>query len=191
MSPQTINRRAALAPAGGLTLGVGEGPIEIVEHDPHWVAAYHAERERLGGLLPGVALHHIGSTSVPGLAAKAIVDIAALVPDLDDAVRAVRVAGYALPADFNAGLEHRRYLCYPTASYRTHHLHLVDRAEDLGACLRFRDALAQDPRLAEEYVELKRALAARFGADRQGYTAAKTEFIRRCLASARPAASLP
>jgi GrpB-like predicted nucleotidyltransferase (UPF0157 family) len=191
MSQQTLNRGGVLERAFAPTLGAGGGPIEIVEHDPHWVAAYRAERERLGRLLPGVVLHHIGSTSVPGLAAKPIVDIAALVPDLDEAVRTVSYAGYVLPAEFNAGLKHRRYLCYPTASYRTHHLHLVDRAEDLEACLRFRDALAQNPRLAEEYVALKRALAARFRADRHGYTAAKSEFIGTWAAGAsRPAQSL-
>jgi GrpB-like predicted nucleotidyltransferase (UPF0157 family) len=74
-------------------------------------------------------------------------------------------------------LVHRRFLCYPTAAYRTHHLHLVDEREGLNRCLRFRDALRAHRQLAAEYVALKRALAARFRGDREGYTKAKSNFI--------------
>jgi GrpB-like predicted nucleotidyltransferase (UPF0157 family) len=168
--------------APGPSLGAGDGPIEIAAYDPRWGAAYLAERGRLAKLLPGVEIHHIGSTAVPGVAAKPVIDMAALVADLDGAALTTERAGYVLPARFNAGLEHRRYLCYPAASYRTHHLHLVDRAEDLQACLLFRDALAGDPHIAAEYAALKRELAARFGDDRKGYTEAKSEFITAALA---------
>ena len=72
---------------------------------------------------------------------------------------------------------HRRFLCYPTATYRTHHLHLVDEREDMDQCLRFRDRLRADPQLAADYVALKRALATRYKEDRMGYTKAKTSFI--------------
>jgi GrpB-like predicted nucleotidyltransferase (UPF0157 family) len=179
----------ATYPGPVATQGADDGPIQIVEHDPRWAAAYLRERERLTRLLPEVVIHHIGSTAVPGLAAKPVIDMVAFVPDLENAARTVERAGYVLPAKFNAGLEHRRYLCYPTASHRTHHLHLVDRDEDLQACLRFRDALAGNPRIAAEYVALKRELAARFGHDRLGYTAAKGEFIGRCSCAPDPPGS--
>jgi GrpB-like predicted nucleotidyltransferase (UPF0157 family) len=188
--PRQAHRRAgryvrhvsepATYPGPIVTQGADDGPIQIVEHDPRWAAAYLRERERLTRLLPGVVIHHIGSTAVPGVAAKPVIDMIALVPDLESAVDTAKRAGYVLPAKFNAGLEHRRYLCYPSASHRTHHLHLVDREEELQPCLRFRDTLVGDPRVASEYVALKRELAARFGRDRLGYTAAKTEFIGRC-----------
>src|SRR5215471_10231481 len=55
-------------------LGADDGPIEIVEHNPAWPACYVKERERLAPLLPGVHLHHIGSTAVPALAAKPVID---------------------------------------------------------------------------------------------------------------------
>ena len=61
--------------------------------------------------------------------------------------------------------------------YRTHHLHLVDEREGLDRCLRFRDTLRAHRQLAAEYVALKRALAARFREDREGYTKAKSNFI--------------
>ncbi len=159
-------------------IGAGEGPIKIVEYDPSWPTCYDAERERLASLLPGVRIHHIGSTAVPGLAAKPVIDMIALVDDLESNIAAVmRRAGYELPARFNSNLVHRRFLCYPSASYRTHHLHLVDDREAMEQCLRFRDSLRGNAQLAADYAALKRGLAARFREDREGYTEAKTRFI--------------
>jgi GrpB-like predicted nucleotidyltransferase (UPF0157 family) len=176
-------------------MGAGDGPIQIVDYDSSWPAFFMAERERLAPLLPGVGIHHIGSTAVPGLAGKPVIDMIALVDDLDAGVATVvDRAGYALPARFNAHLVHRRFLCYPTASYRTHHLHLVDRAEDLDVCLRFRDMLRGNAELAIDYVALKRRLAARFRDDRLGYTAAKSAFINGCVGgplNARPGEAMP
>jgi GrpB-like predicted nucleotidyltransferase (UPF0157 family) len=161
-----------------LRLGSDDGPIEIVEHDPSWQAAYLAERERLASLLPGLRIDHIGSTAVHGLAAKPVIDMIALVDDLDAcATELVRRAGYHLPARFNANLDHRRFLCYPTLSHRTHHLHLVDERRGMDNCLRFRDRLQSDPELAARYAAVKRELAARFQGDRMAYTEAKSTFI--------------
>ena len=159
-------------------IGADDGPIEIVDYDPRWPTLYVAERERLSPLLPGVAIHHIGSSAVNGLAGKAVIDMIALVDDLDASSEIVmREAGYELPERFNVGLVHRRFLCYPTATYRTHHLHLVDEHEGIDQCVRFRDTLRANPQLAADYVSLKRALAVRFGEDRAGYTKAKSRFI--------------
>lgn len=164
-------------PALPLT-GAHDAAIEIADYDPSWPARFRAECERLAPLLPGVKIDHIGSTAVPGLAAKPVIDMIALVDDLEANVAAlVRGAGYKLPARFNANLVHRRFLCYPSTTYRTHHLHLVDEHEGMARCVRFRDSLRGDPKLAADYAALKRALAARFCADRMGYTNAKTTFI--------------
>ncbi len=170
-------RSRGIADASHSPLGCGNGPIRIVEYDPAWRAAYLGERERLAKLLPGVPIHHIGSTAVPGLAAKPVIDMIALVDDLDAHVAMLRRAGYHLPTRFNANLDHRRFLCYPKLSHRTHHLHLVDERTGVDQCLRFRDRLQDDPALAAEYAALKRGLAGRFQADRMGYTDAKTSFI--------------
>jgi GrpB-like predicted nucleotidyltransferase (UPF0157 family) len=168
--------------AAGGVLGADDGPIKVVRYQPSWSDAYIMERQRLAAVLPGVEIRHIGSTAVPGLAGKPIIDMIALVDDLDaTAELLIRRAGYHLPARFNRGLLHRRYLCFPTASHRTHHLHLVDVHEDMDRCLRFRDMLTRDRRLADDYVALKRSLAARFQDDRAGYTAAKGQFINDTL----------
>jgi GrpB-like predicted nucleotidyltransferase (UPF0157 family) len=174
----TENRRAAaaedLARAGGRN-----APVEIVDYDPAWSAAFEVERQRLAPLLDGVEIHHFGSTAVPGLAAKPVIDMIALVPDLDAPIAAlVAQAGYQFPEAFNATLTHRRFLCYPSAAQRTHHLHLVEEREELKRRLRFRDRLRADPVLAGEYVTMKRLLAERYRDDREAYTEAKGEFVR-------------
>jgi GrpB-like predicted nucleotidyltransferase (UPF0157 family) len=176
--PPTDPRSAALedlARAGGRN-----APVEIVEYDPAWPAAYAAERQRLAPLLPaGVELHHFGSTAVPSLAAKPVIDMIALVDDLDTPIAVlVQRGGYQYPPAFNATLTHRRFLCYPTAAYHTHHLHLVDAPDELERRLHFRDRLRADPVLASEYATLKRALAERYRDDREAYTEAKSEFVK-------------
>jgi GrpB-like predicted nucleotidyltransferase (UPF0157 family) len=178
MAPADSRSAAAedLTRAGG-----HDAEVEIVEYDPAWPAAYQAERERLAPLLPAeVQLHHFGSTAVPGLAAKPVIDMIALVDELDAPIAAlVQRGGYQYPQAFNATLTHRRFLCYPTAAHRTHHLHLVDEPAELERRLCFRDRLRANPVLASEYVALKRALAERYSDDREAYTEAKSEFVKR------------
>jgi GrpB-like predicted nucleotidyltransferase (UPF0157 family) len=159
--------------------GVRNGRVELVAYDPAWPALYETERERLEPLLDALEIHHIGSTAVPGLLAKPIIDIVALVDDLAAPIAALIYNGYQYVRVFNAAFAHRRFLCYPTASHRTHHLHLVDDRAELERRLRFRDRLRADPALADEYAALKRALAARHPEDREAYTEAKAPFIRR------------
>jgi GrpB-like predicted nucleotidyltransferase (UPF0157 family) len=101
----------------------------------------------------------------------------ALVAEPDAPVPALVEAGYEYPEAYNAVLTGRRWLCRPSASHRTHHLHLVADTRDLERHLRFRDALRADPQLRADYAALKRDLAARFADDRERYGAAKTSFI--------------
>jgi GrpB-like predicted nucleotidyltransferase (UPF0157 family) len=171
--------------------GLRDAPVEIVDYDPAWPAAFAAERERLTPLLAGgVELHHFGSTAVPGLAAKPVIDMIALVESFDEPIAVlVQRGGYQYPPAFNATLIHRRFLCYPTAAHRTHHLHLVDEPGELERRLRFRDRLRADRTLADEYVALKRALAERYREDREAYTEAKGEFIRRYERTATPSSA--
>jgi GrpB-like predicted nucleotidyltransferase (UPF0157 family) len=164
--------------------GGHDAPVEVVAYDPAWPAAYQAERERLAPLLAGSEIHHIGSTAVPGLAAKPVIDMMALVCDLDTPIaRLTETAAYQFPAAFNATLTHRRFLCYPSASWRTHHLHLVDDPVELERHLLFLRILRANDELAHEYVALKRTLAARYRNDREAYTNAKSQFIVHALES--------
>ena len=153
-------------------------PVEIVSYDPAWPARYEAERRRLAGMLPGAEIEHFGSTAVPGLGAKPVIDVIALVDDLDRPIPVlIERGGYSFPAGYNAGLERRRWLCRPSAAVRDFHLTLTDDSSEFERRLRFRDALRADGALAREYESLKRSLAERFRDDREAYTAAKAEFI--------------
>jgi GrpB-like predicted nucleotidyltransferase (UPF0157 family) len=171
-------RSAALADLA--RAGVRDMRVEIVEYDPSWPAAFEEESRRLAALLSGTDIHHIGSTAVPGLVAKPIIDMVALVDSYEAPVaRLVAEGGYQYPQAFNATLVKRCFLAYPTPSKRTPHLQLVDDPSELARYLRFRDYLRTDPALARQYATLKRTLAERHGGDREAYTEAKTEFVRR------------
>ncbi|MDQ3091999.1 MAG: GrpB family protein [Actinomycetota bacterium] len=162
--------------------GSRDATVEIVEHHPAWAARFTAERERLAPLLGDAEVHHIGSTAVPGLAAKAVIDLMALVGDVEAPVQTlVQRGGYVFPEAFNATLRDRRWLCRPSAAQRTHHLHLVAQRAELERHLHFRDRLRADPGLAAQYATLKRELAARFPDDRERYSEAKGAFVRRVV----------
>lgn len=158
-----------------------DAPIEIVTYRPEWVEAFEAERwrlvEALGPWLNG-AVEHIGSTAVPGLAAKPLIDIMAPVRSLDDAAGAIDAAR-------GLGYHHYPYLpdvmhwfCKPSPEVRTHHLHLVPLGSRRWTdTLAFRDALRRDADLADDYARLKRELATRHRTDREAYTQAKASFV--------------
>lgn len=162
-----------------------DAPIEIAEYDARWAEAFQLERqvlcEALAPWLVGMP-EHIGSTAIPDLAAKPIIDIMAPVRSLEDSravVAAAEGAGYVY-FPYRADVMH--WFCKPSPSVRTHHLHLVPMGSRLwNERLAFRDALRADEGLRTEYRNLKLALAARYRHDRDGYTDAKTPFINRVL----------
>jgi GrpB-like predicted nucleotidyltransferase (UPF0157 family) len=179
----SVRKAAArdLARAGGQ-----DAPIEIVQYDPEWPTRFASECERLLPLVTGAEIHHIGSTAVPGMPAKPVIDLMALVQELDAPILALLdQGGYRYPEAFNATLSHRRWLCRPTAVHRTHHLHLVDERAELARHLRFRDLLRANATLRCEYARLKRDLAEHMGDDREAYSEAKSAFIDRVEADAR------
>jgi GrpB-like predicted nucleotidyltransferase (UPF0157 family) len=159
--------------------------VEIIPYDRRWPALYEAERTRLLPVLRRyglIEIAHIGSTAVPGLAAKPVIDIAITVESLD-AVRErgvpeIEASGYLFWAEnpdpddlfFVKGLP-------PHAKRRSHHLHITLPGERFEERLRFRDRLRSDAAIAQRYAVLKQELAARFSSDREAYTRAKAEFI--------------
>lgn len=162
-------------------------PVTIVDYDPGWPEQFRAERARImaaaGGLIATV--EHFGSTSVPGLAAKPILDLLGGVAALADAERAIapiESLGYTYVPQYEAIFPERRYFRRTDGQRPTHHLHVVEIGSDFWARhLRFRDLLRADPELAGRYAALKRELAARYGRDRDGYTDAKTAFIEAAM----------
>lgn len=164
---------------------------EVCEHDPRWASRARAEGESLTALLaPWLVdgVEHIGSTSVPGLAAKPIVDVMASVTDLDlvvaEASDRLGADGWCYVGPELDGRPWRRFFVKPDAAglRRVAHLHLIEAGHARwGAQIAFRDALRRDPGLAREYEVLKRRLAGEHGHDREAYTEGKAEFVRRAL----------
>jgi len=133
----------------------------------------------------GGGIHHVGSTAVPGLDAKPTIDVLVGIDSLEVSRAAfdpLAELGY-LYAPYRA--EEMHWFCKPHPSRRTHHLHLVPTdSERFRNELAFRDRLRSDRTVADEYAVLKHDLAQRFADDREAYTEAKAEFIRRVLANA-------
>ncbi len=157
--------------------------VALHAYSATWPAVFSAERERLMALLPGrfIDIQHIGSTAVPGLAAKPIVDLLAGVASMDVA-RALAEplcrSGYTTSAEFNATLDDRQWFMRWAEGRRTHHLHVVVHGSPAWRQrLKFRDMLRADATLAQQYAQLKADLAATHAHDREAYTEAKAAFI--------------
>lgn len=164
-----------------------DAPVLIASYDPRWPLAFAAERTKLEEILaPWLAgpIEHIGSTAVPGLAAKPVIDIMAAVRDLNTsrpALAALASLDYCY-APYKQEVMH--WLCKPGPDMRTHHLHLVPYGSALwNDRITFRDRLRADERLAGEYADLKQRLAAIHRNDREAYTEAKTGFVEKVLQS--------
>jgi GrpB-like predicted nucleotidyltransferase (UPF0157 family) len=165
----------------------GDEAIRLVPYDGSWPQRFEEERVALEGAIGEWVvggIHHVGSTAVPGLEAKPIIDILVGVRDLDEA-RACFDPLAQLDYLYAPYLpEQMHWFCKPDPSHRTHHLHLVpvdsQRYRDE---LAFRDCLRADPALAERYVALKRELAQAHLNDRGAYTDGKSTFISRCLSA--------
>lgn len=162
-----------------------DASIHIVAYDSKWPTLFATEQELLNHALNRWLkgpIEHIGSTAVPGLAAKPVIDIMAAIGSLEEsigAISALRSLDY-LYAPYREDVMH--WFCKPDPSFRTHHLHLVPYDSALWtAQIAFRDRLRGDPDIAAHYSELKRSLAASFEHDRERYTAGKTEFVTRVV----------
>jgi GrpB-like predicted nucleotidyltransferase (UPF0157 family) len=160
--------------------------VQIVPYDPDWAAQYAVEADRLCAVLNPellLGLEHFGSTAVPGLAGKPIIDILIAVTSLARAkvtmIQPIIALGYVYWAEnpkpdrmfFVKGMP-------PYGERRTHHVHITEPDGEMWQRrLAFRDYLRANPAEARRYEELKRDLAARHPINREQYTDAKTEYV--------------
>ena len=166
--------------------------IVIVPYDPNWVKLFQAEAKAIANILATkliTRIEHFGSTSVPNLPAKLIIDLLIKVSSLTEAketaIEPLESLGYAYWANnpdpkrmfFVKGL--------PPNSPRTHHLHLVESDSILWERLLFRDYLRQYPEEAAHYARLKYRLADEFKSDRKAYTQGKTDYIQSVMSQAK------
>jgi GrpB-like predicted nucleotidyltransferase (UPF0157 family) len=166
-----------------------EAPVEIVAYDPTWPDAFEAEKRRLSQALWSWLvgeIEHVGSTAVPGLVAKPVIDVMVPVESLEASRPAIDFMVQSGYTYFPYRPDVMHWFCKPSAAHRTHHVHLVPLGSPLWHDrLAFRDALRESTTLATEYARLKEALAAKYKFDREAYTEAKGPFVEKILSRIR------
>jgi GrpB-like predicted nucleotidyltransferase (UPF0157 family) len=166
-------------------IGLRRGTVKLVDHHPKWAEYFAEEKQLLFKILREKVLdiRHIGSTSIPGVSAKPILDILAAVKNLTDVeafTQDLNTIGYEDKDD--GGVPGRRFFVKGAEAKRTHHLNFCEMNSVFWRShLAFCDYLERHPRIAREYSALKRGLAKRFPNDRRAYTAGKEEFVRSTL----------
>ncbi len=157
--------------------------VQVVTYDRHWPDAFSVEAARLRAVFEAepVSIHHIGSTSVPGLCAKPVIDILVEVTDLgviDGVTPELERRGYLARGEY--GIPGRRYFSRPATSteWKVHIHAFLQGSPHVARHLRFRDRLRGDAALAARYCALKQRLAAEGGRDANAYQAGKEHFIR-------------
>jgi GrpB-like predicted nucleotidyltransferase (UPF0157 family) len=156
--------------------------IVVVPYDPTWPGAFRAEADRVAAVFGPelVAMHHIGSTAVPGLPAKPIIDMLPEVRDIeavDGLNDALSWLGYLAWGEY--GIAGRRYFTRGGAIRRTHQMHCFQRGSpEIERHLAFRDYLVAHPEEAAVYGRLKAALANQFPVDIEGYMDGKDAWIK-------------
>jgi GrpB-like predicted nucleotidyltransferase (UPF0157 family) len=164
-------------------LGLKQGVVELVPHNEQWHQIFAEEAARLRNVIGEfvAAIEHVGSTSVCGIAAKPILDIAAAVSDKasgEKCVAPLENIGYEYRGE--NGIEGRFY--FVKGKPRTHHLHiLLSGSDQWRNHLFFRDYLRQNPTAARAYDKLKKELARKFKTDRDAYLEWKGVFVEKIL----------
>jgi GrpB-like predicted nucleotidyltransferase (UPF0157 family) len=180
-------------------------PIVITDYDPVWPQRFERERLeilRVCGAKPFVRIEHMGSTAVPGLAAKAIIDIMPGLRSLDDAAALIAplaslgyqyVPEYERPSEIDEGMPLRRYFRKDVNGERAFHMHMVEAGSEIWVTqLIFRDFLRISPEDAAEYARVKRRVAGEYNLtvtprsnSNLGYTDKKSDCISAIMAKAR------
>jgi len=169
--------------------------IEVVDYDPVWITAFEEEAALLTVVFGQrvIEVHHIGSTAVPGLDAKPIIDILVILNhtyDINSFDRAMEDVGYRVRGEcLDAtipGTPGRFYFTKETNGVRSHHVHVYAKGHrEILDKLAFRDYLRAHRNKAAAYAELKRRIAAQYRFDNVGYMRAKDGFVKSALLEAR------
>lgn len=163
--------------------------VELVPHQTIWSELANQEADVIRSALPGLisAIYHIGSTAIPGIKAKPILDLVVVVQDiqqLEENQETFQELGYTAKGE--RGIPGRRFYSKDTDGIRSHHLHAFQKGHsEVKRHLIFRDYLRAHPEAAQEYEKLKEKLAKRFPHQSGSYTEAKTEFILSIVEIAR------
>ena len=164
-------------------IGLEKGIVRLIPYTKEWERLFQAEKPLLRAAVGKYVLdiQHVGSTSIPGMVAKPIIDIAIAVESFEGAavcIKPIKQLGYEYKGE--NGIPRRHY--FTKGDPRTHHVHINEiGGRNWKDQIIFRDYLTQYPEIAKEYAELKLALARRYPTDRQSYLDGKAPFIERVL----------
>jgi GrpB-like predicted nucleotidyltransferase (UPF0157 family) len=163
--------------------------IVVVPYDPRWPEKYQQEAERISAIFSQemISICHIGSTAIPGMSAKPIIDIMPVVQDIDT-VEAFNPAMIQLGYDPQGenGVPGRRYFVRGGDAHRTHHVHTYQPGNpEVNRHLDFRDYLIAHPDEAQQYASLKMELARQYPHNIDAYLAGKDAFIKKTILKAR------
>lgn len=165
--------------------GLKRGTVKLVPYDPEWEENFKDEAKRLKSVFGDYALsiEHIGSTGIPAVLAKPILDIGVIVSSLEEVknyIEQLKEIGYLLKEDDTRG--ERLFFTKGSEDLRTHYLHVGEQGsgyiEDM---IRFRDYLNNHEEVAKEYSELKKKLCDSYAENREQYTNRKQELVREVL----------
>lgn len=156
--------------------------IEVVPYNARWPILFEEEADSIASIFGHevVAIQHIGSTAIPNLRARSIIDILVEIHNIekiDDFNEKLRQLGYLPKGEF--GIAGRRFIIRGDEINRTHHIHVFQTGHaDIGRHLNFRDYMIAYPEEARDYSRLKEELARKYATDIEGYMTAKDGFIK-------------
>uniref|UniRef100_A0ABS3MSZ6 GrpB family protein n=1 Tax=Bradyrhizobium quebecense TaxID=2748629 RepID=A0ABS3MSZ6_9BRAD len=170
----------------------GAGSIVVSDYDPNWPALFAQERKRIEQALGAFALaiEHVGSTAVPGLPSKPIIDLLVGVRSLEEArqrcINPLEALGYVYMPEYASWIPGELFFRKGPPGPWTHHLHMMEQSHpNWDARLVFRDYLRAHGEAARAYADIKRALAASSKDDIEAYRTGKDGFVRETTAKAR------
>ncbi len=163
-----------------LSLGLNANSVNLVKYQSVWKNLFNIEREAILSVcsVDPVQIEHIGSTSIPGLQSKPIIDIMLGIKKNQEkeTIHQLKLIGYQYRANFNPDEWH--FLSKGINEHITHHLHICHYQSDFyNQHIHFRDIVLSNPKVLKEYQDLKQNLEMKYSNDRKSYTQAKTEFI--------------
>jgi GrpB-like predicted nucleotidyltransferase (UPF0157 family) len=170
-------------------IGLKRGNVKLVQYDKQWKKLFEKESALISSRIKDyiVDIQHIGSTAIPGIAAKPIIDIAVAIDDLSNIKQVVNLlekGEYEYRGE--QGIPDRHLFVRGDEECRTHHLHvMVNTSNEWKKHILFRDYLRQHPTEVKQYSDLKKRLAAEFEFDRGKYTDGKEEFIKSIIEKAK------
>jgi len=169
----------------------GAGSIVVSDYDPNWPTLFEQERAGIGNALGSFALaiEHVGSTAVPGLPSKPIIDLLVGVPSFEEAkqqcIEPIEALGYYYIPEYASWLPGELFFRKGPPGPWSHHLHLMEPLHPRWEALMvFRDYLRAHPEAARAYADIKRALAAASKDDIKAYRNGKTAFVEATTAKA-------